>query len=139
MRFSRDMRRHGESLADSFLPGEIEDAPVRGREREHFGKLRPGEADAGQIACAVHRVDRAEALQVEPFGPSGGIIVNADGAARTAHVDMVREREIAKTKVLRDRADRLGKIVFTGKFADVFDEFFYAIEHPPHAAFRNAA
>jgi len=54
--FSGDMRRHGESLANSFLPGEIEDAPVFGRERAHFGKLRPGEADAGQIACAVDRV-----------------------------------------------------------------------------------
>jgi hypothetical protein len=81
----------------------------------------------------------AKALLVEPFGPSGGVIADADGAARTAHVDMVGEREIAKAKVSRDRADCLGKIVVTGKFADVFDEFFYAIEHPPRAAFRNAA
>ena len=87
----------------------------------------------------IEPLDRAKALLVEPLGPSGGIIVDSDDAARTAQVDMVGERKMAKAKIARDHADRLGKIVFFGKFADVSDEFFYAIEHPPRAVFRNAA
>ena len=139
MGFPGDMRRHSETLSDAFAASEIEHSPVPRGEREHVGELRPGEADAGEVACAVDRVDRAEALLVEPLGPSCRIIVNPNRAARAAHVDMMGEREIAEAKVPRDRPYGFGQLLFAGKLANVPDEFFYATEHPPRAAFRNAA
>ena len=138
MGFSRDVGRYRKAIPDPFPAREIEDAPVFWSEREHVGELRPGEADAREIACTVDWVDRAEVLLVEPLGPPGRIVVNSDRATRAAHVDMMGKREIAKAEVSGDCSDRLGELVFASEFANISDEFFYAIEHPPRAAFRNA-
>ena len=68
---------------------------------------------------------------VEPFNPTCRIIVKADRTAVPANVDVMREREIAEAEVEGDLAQRFYQLFLTLELADVADERFYPIEHPP--------
>jgi LuxR family quorum-sensing system transcriptional regulator CciR len=151
------MRGNREAVADPPAPGRFEHGLVPDRQHHHFRNSRPNKADAGEIACAVDGIDPAKRLLIEPFSPSGGIIVKPDGAARATHIDMVREREIAKTKVGGDLADRFGQLGFDyyallhhdslvrrsglmrlvrypQGWSDEFDRFGFARDDPVHLA-----
>src|SRR5207253_1004989 len=100
-------------------------------QRNHLVKPGPGEADAGDIACAVDGIGPAERLLVEPLRPAVRIIVDADRGAASSPVDMVGQREIAKAEVARDVGQRLGERLLRLELADVPDKRVYTTEHPP--------
>src|SRR5438105_14494861 len=89
VRFARNMGGDGEALANALAPRELEHPAVLVGQRNHLVKPRPGEADAGDIACAVDGIGPAERLLVEPLRPAVRIIVDADRGAASSHVDMV--------------------------------------------------
>jgi hypothetical protein len=66
-------------------------------------------ADAGDIACAMDGVGRAQRLLIEPFGPAVRIIVKPYRSAAPAHVDMVGQREVAKAEIAGDIRKCAGK------------------------------
>lgn len=129
MRFARDVGRNRKALANAVAARCFKNLSILPRERKHFRQPRPGKSDTGEIACAMHRIGTTQPLIVEPGFPAFRIIVEADGALRSPHVDMMGEREIAKTQILGHTADRLGKFLLSGKAANVPDKNFDPAEH----------
>jgi hypothetical protein len=124
-----DVRRNCESLADSFAPGRGENHFVARGKCDHLGQLRPGEARIGQMARAVDRVAWPELLRVEPLGPARRIVVQPDGTARAADIQMVGQREILKPEVPRDFGEGLRQCLLGFDASDFADKRLYSIEH----------
>src|SRR6476646_3822636 len=78
MRFSRDMRRYREAVANPLAPGRFEHGPVAHRQRHHFREPRPDKADAGEIACAMNGIDTAKRIRVLTLTVEGSNTASAN-------------------------------------------------------------
>ena len=83
------------------------------------------------MAGAVDRIGYAERVAIIIVGPTRRIIVEADGAsARRDDVDMMRQREILKTELIRHRRRGGDKIV---RVCDGLDDAHELRRHTVHA------
>jgi hypothetical protein len=57
--------------------------------------------------------------------------MDPDRAATSPNVDMVGEREISKTEVARDLAERSGELVLAADFPNFSYKGIYTTEHSP--------
>ena len=130
MGFARNMGRNCEPVADPGKPCAIENVPVAPGEWDHVRNLGPGKADAGQMACPVNRVGRAEAFAVEIVDPFGRIAGEPDRRLRRLpDIDMMGQREISEAKLTGDLPEQRGKLFLGPDPPKVPDEAVDPIEH----------
>src|SRR5690606_15509943 len=110
---ARNMSRYRETLADPAPGGEVEHLAVPRRQADELGQPRPGEADAGQLAGAVHRVAGPEPVAVEVVDPVVRVVGEADRrAVQAVQVDVVGDREIGEAHLMTDLAQQSREVAF---------------------------
>src|SRR5258705_1109495 len=131
------MRGDGEPVANSVASRLFEDQPVARRQVDHLWKLRPGEANAGQVAGPMDGIGEPELLLVEIFDPLQGIIVQPDcRLRRLAKVDMMGEREIVKAHLATDFFEQTRQLGLGNDSSDLTYKRLDPAEQPRRGAPR---
>lgn len=130
IRFTGYMRRDGKARADALPGGKLEHLMVPRRQLDQLSEPGPGEADAGEMASAVHRVQRPELLLVEIVDPVGWIVREPDGWRwGFPDVHMVREGEIGESHFHADFGKQVGEVRLPLHFTHIAYERIYPVEH----------
>ena len=126
------MRGNGEAVADPVGTRLLEHQPIARRQVDHVRHLRPGEADAGQMAGPMNGIGGPKFLLIKILDPLQWIIVQPDRRLRRlANVDMVGEREIVKAHFPANGFEHPGQLGLGRHATHVTHERINPGEHPP--------
>src|SRR4029079_15240496 len=102
-RLAGNMGRDRETVADTMCAPERKNMMISWCQRDHRRHPRPGKADAGDMAGAVHRVTHTKGVLVIIARPALRIIMQSDRRITgRGYIDMMAEREILEAQFHAD-------------------------------------
>lgn len=114
-RLSRHIGRNGEARTEAMKPAALEDAPLRGAQRQEPTNLVPPEAGIRPEAREVDGIRRNVVPVEQLFLPGARIIVEANAIVRAGpHAPVMQKREIMESKLLRGFFQKKSQIIGAG-------------------------
>ena len=113
---ARDVRGHGESVADSLLAGAFENLAMIVGWIEQLRYVCPGEPHMGAQAGMKHWIFEEQPIADEVLGPGGGISVEMNySSPALAQIDMIDQREMVESKCPRAIVEKIGEFGRAGR------------------------